>query len=134
MEETLRKSDHVVRKLKAFAVKSGLTNTVEDLPKEQLNQLLCSFVIHAEKDNGEEYEVSSVKSLFSMLGSYVKSIQKGDVDQDGEYRGFCDVKKAKVGSLKFTGKGNRPFHASHLTSAEEDMMYLQQGTVWMGHP
>ena len=46
------------------------------------------------------YEVSSIKSLFSMLRSYVKSNHKGNVDQDGEYRGFCDVKKAKVKVLK----------------------------------
>ena len=93
--ETLRKSDHVVRKLKAFAVKSGLTSTVEDLPKQQLNQLLCSFVIHAKKENGEDYEVSSIKSLLSMFGSYVKLIQKGDVDQDGEYRGSVTFKRQR---------------------------------------
>ena len=120
----------MIKKLQAFAVGSGITSPVEDLQKNDLNQLLCSFVIQAKKYNCENYVVTSMKSLFSMLGGYVKSIDKGNVDQDVEYRGFCDVKKAKVKVLKSEGKGNRPFHATHLTPAEEDMFYSTDQFGW----
>ena len=70
----MRKSESVIKKLQDFAVGSGIASPVEDLQKKDLNQLLCSFAIQAKKDTGENYEVNSMKSLFSMLGGYMKSI------------------------------------------------------------
>ena len=100
------------------------------LEKADLNQLLYSFIIQAKKNNGENYEVTSMRSMFSLLGRFVKDITKGNVDQDAEYRGFCDVKRAKIKVLKADGKGNRPFHATHLSKVEEDMLYSAGEFGW----
>ena len=98
-EETVRKNDETIKKLKSFATDTGITCPLESMEKADLNQLLCSLIIQA-KNNGENYEVTSMRSMFSLLGIFVNDIARGNVDQDAEYRGFCDVKRAKIKVLK----------------------------------
>ena len=64
-----------------------------------------------------------MRSMFCMLGSYVKRSGKGNVDVDDEYAGFRDVKKAKDKVLKADGKGNRPFHSTYVSHEEEEKLY-----------
>ena len=65
----------------------------------------------------------SMRTMFSMLGNFVKRIGKGNVEADHEYVGFRDVKKAKIKALKADGKGNRPFHSTYVSHEEEEKLY-----------
>ena len=104
-KETLRKSDQCVRKFKAFVEASGTSSPIENLEKKDINQLLCTLLIQLKKEDGSNYEINSMKTMFSMLGGFVKRIGRGNVEEDHEYVGFRDVKKAKVKVLKADGKG-----------------------------
>ena len=123
-EETTRKNSMWAKKLKSFIDGSSiLSHKVEEALKDDINRLLCAFVIRCKMENGDDYEVNSLRSMFTFLTNYVKQIKKGDIDSDQEYQGLRDVKKAKIKVVKSEGKGNQPNKSSHLTREEEDQMY-----------
>ena len=122
--ETTRKQDLWAKKLHKFIGDSSIIGRkIEDASKADVNRLFCAFVIDAKKGDGDNYEVNTLRSMFSFLGTYAKQIKKGDVDSDQEYQGFRDVKKAKMKVVKCDGKGNQPNKSSHLTREEEERMY-----------
>lgn len=121
-DETKRKMSSWVNMLQNFATASDLGDPIK-MCKQELNKLLCLFIIQMKKSDGSEYETSSMYSAVSLLGRYVREIGKGDIDKDSEYLGLRDVKKAKLKVLKSAGKGNRPNQALPISQEEEDALY-----------
>ena len=83
------------------------------------------FKESSKKENGDNYEVNSLRSMYNFLGTYIKEIKKGDVEDNQEYQGYRHVKKAKMKVVKCDGKGNQPNKSSHLTREKEDQMYTR---------
>ena len=124
-EETSRKNGMWTNKLQSFLKDSSIiTHKIEEATKEEINRVLCAFVIHSKREDGDNYEVNTLRSMFSFLTAYIKLIKKGDIDTDQEYQGLRDVKKAKIKVVKSDGKGNQPNKATPLTREEEDQMYM----------
>ena len=139
--ETVRKTEQWIKRLQAFSNKVNGEEPLECFQKSELNTLICSFLIEVKKINGDEYETTSIHSMFSIINRFLKDHNLGDLDKDEVYQGARDVKKAKLKLLKSEGKGNRPMHATALTKAEEDQLYATgqfglnspqalQRTVW----
>ena len=127
-EETSRKNGMWAKKLQSFIKDSSIiTHRIEEATKEEINRVLCAFVIRSKREDGDNYEVNTLRSLFSFLTAYTKQIKKGDIDTDQEYQGLCDVKKAKIKVVKSDGKGNQPNNSSCLTRGEEDQMLYSAG-------
>ena len=123
-EETSRKNGMWAKKLHSFIKDSSIiTHRIDEATKEEMNRVLCAFVIRSKREDGDNYEVNTLRSLFSFLTAYTKQIKKGDIDTDQEYQGLRDVKKAKIKVVKSDGKGNQPNKSSCLTRGEEDQMY-----------
>ena len=78
-DETTRKNSLWKKKLTNFVKESALiTQNIEEASKENINRLLCAFVISSKKENCDNYEVNSLRSMYNFLGTYIKEIKKGD--------------------------------------------------------
>ena len=127
-KETTRKIEFWLTRLtehgKTIGINEGLTN----LSKNKWNSLLCSFLIEAKRDNGQNYETSTLHSFFSLVGRYMKDNKIGNLDSDQEFQGARDVKGAKLKVIKSDGKGNRPNRTTSL-SEEEEMLLFEKGQL-----
>ena len=93
-KETPRKSEQCLNKFGAFVEASGSSYPIENMEKKSINQLLCNFLIQLKREDGSNYEINSMRTMFSMLGNFVKTIGKGNVEAVHEYVGFRDVTTA----------------------------------------
>ena len=48
---------------------------------EEVNRVLWAFTIETKKNNGDNFVVSSLRSMFGFVGTYVKQIKKRNVDR-----------------------------------------------------
>ena len=97
-EETSRKTG--LRRIARHCEKQNGVGTFEQLSSAELNTLLCSFLIDAKKDNGDNYETTTIHCMFSIIGRFFKDHGLGDLEKDTEYQGGRDVNKAKLKMLK----------------------------------
>ena len=131
-EETVRKTKLWVKRLREYGLQQT-GKTLEALNKNELNSLLCTFLIDANKTNGESYETTTVHCMFSILNRFFKDNSMGDLEEDTEFQGARDVKRAKLKLLKTEGKGKRPNHATALTKEEEELLY-STGQLGLDNP
>ena len=71
-KETVRKSQFWLTKLQEHAKKIGISGDLTGLNKTTWNSLLCSFLINAKKEDGENYETNTIYTLFSLIGRFMK--------------------------------------------------------------
>ena len=128
--ETIRKMDFCMNRLEAHGKTLGITTPLVQLSKPEWNTLICSFLIEAKRETGQNYETSTIHSLFSLITRFLKDNRIGNLDSDAEFQGARDVKRAKLKMLKADGKGNRPNHATALTKDEEDMLFQSGQLGW----
>ena len=83
IKETTRKMTYgnITKHLSSIADSAPIAHTIEDASKEDVSRVLCAFTIETYKNNGDNYEVSSLRSMFGFFGTYVKQIKKRDVDR-----------------------------------------------------
>ena len=122
-KETNRKTELWIIRFKQHCEKQHGVAVFDNLNKTELNTLLCSFIIEAKKQNGDGYETTTIHCMFSVIGRFFKDHQLGEMENDTEFQGARDVKKAKLKMLKADGKGNKPNRAMALTKEEEDILY-----------
>ena len=122
-EETARKSEFWVNRLEEYGKKIEINGDLKIISKTAWNSLLCSFMVDAKKEDGENYETSTIHTFFSLVGRYMKDNKIGDLATDQDFQGARDVKKAKLKVLKSDGKGNRPNRATSLSEEEEGLLF-----------
>ena len=83
IKETTRKMTYgnITKHLSSIADSAPIAHTIEDASKEDVSRVLCAFTIETYKNNGDNYEVSALRSMFGFFGTYVKEKQKRDVDR-----------------------------------------------------
>lgn len=115
---------------------------ISALPLQRLERLLCKFFMNVKKQDGSDYEPST-------LSSYQRSIQRhleenkypGNILKDKEFDQSRKVLAARRKSLVNNGKGNKPQASRALTDSEEDLLFnsgsfgdrspeILQRTIW----
>lgn len=115
----------------------------EDIPAEELNILICRYMMEIKKKDGSAYEPATVscfqRSLQRCLNDKNSNI---NILKDQEFQKFREVLLSKKKQLLVEqGKGNHPKATTELTGVEEGLMFRSsefgdknpealQRTVW----
>ena len=125
---TVQKVEFWVRKIEAEGSQLGLGDKILDMDPRSLNAVLCSFISSSKRNDGEDYEISSIHNMFSLLGKYLRENRyPKDIETDDEFRSAREAKSTKVKKLKAAGKGNRPNRAMPISLEDEEMMWKKGG-------
>ena len=121
---TARKTKNDLELFKAFLKEKEYDLEPEEIPPETLDNLLKLFVLGMRKQDGSDYEQSSLRCIISSIeihlrkNNYIYSIIKSV-----EFAGTREVLKSKQKSLKSCGKGDKPNAARSLTTSEINELY-----------
>ena len=98
--------------------------SIESIPSEKLDNLLCHFFIKARTKQGKLYEPDTLNSIRNSLQRVL--IEKGSKINLKDDMEFCKSRKvltARRKQLTKLGKGNKPNATRALTEKEVDLLY-----------
>ncbi|XP_067030910.1 uncharacterized protein KIAA1958-like [Acropora muricata] len=122
-KNTARKTSQDVALFKTFLTERKL-NDPEELTPLQLDASLRQFIISVRKQDGSDYEPSSLRCMVARIGRYLKKVSYGfSVFNSIEFAGTREVLRTKQKALKSSGKGNKPNASRSLTDSEVDELY-----------
>ena len=84
---------------------TGETRKIEEIPKEELNELLKRFYWEIRKTNGEDFKPGSLRTI---QRGHDRHLLRNKVE-------FLIIKASKLKALKKEGNGNKPNAAEALT-------------------
>ena len=94
---------------------------LDDLPKNELTQLIRHFLAGVRKENGSKYEPGTIENMWYSFKRYFKA--KG-VDLDSDEFSVCKQQlAAECKNLFAEGKGTQPNKSNELTPIEVDMFF-----------
>jgi hypothetical protein len=117
-KNTLKKTMQDVIKMKREV------REIQQIPHEELNTLLASFILTTGKKDGSEYEPSTLRGMISSIDrkprrhKYAHSIISNCNDT-----AFNLTRQALKEKQKQQGKGNKPNRAKPLTEDEIEQLY-----------
>ena len=83
---TKQKTDASIRLLQQYLIRRGDNRKVENIPPQELDDILSLFFVSVRKTNGTEYEPSSLKSFQSSFQRYLKENNyKYDIINDRDF-------------------------------------------------
>ena len=118
---------------------------IEDVTPVELQEIIKKFVLAVRKENGEEYEPSSLRAFIQSIDRHLRKNKYGfSVLNDKEFHEVQDILKKKQKQLKSIGKGNRPNAADPLSDEDIDTFYCRKvlgnhsprallNTLWMNN-
>ena len=122
-KNTARKTSQDIALLKTF-LREWQQNDPEELTPLQLDASLRQFIVSVRKQDGSDYEPSSLRCMVASIERYLKKKSYGfSVINSIEFAGTREVLKAKQKALKSSGKGNKPNASRSLTDSEVDELY-----------
>ena len=96
----------------------GEARKIEEIPADELNILICQFLLEIKKKDGGSYEPATLQSFQRSLQRYLNILK------DWEFLKSRDALLSKKKQLIFEeAKGNRPHAAKELSNAEEDLLF-----------
>ena len=99
-------------------------NDPEELTPLQLDASLRQFIVFLRKQDGSDYEPSSLRCMVASIERYVKKKSYGfSVINSIEFAGTPEVLKEKQKALKSSGKSKKPNASRSLTDSEVDELY-----------
>ena len=119
---TKKKTEFWLKKLQEHAQEIGFSQDIKTLSESQAANLMCSYLMSMKRDDGTNYELSSVNNFSSLIGKWLKDNEVGDIEGNA-FKTYQEVKKAKLKILKKDKKGNRPNRAEAVTFDEEDKLW-----------
>lgn len=128
-KNTLKKTLREVALVTRFLKLRNEHREMHNIPPSELDPLLASFLLTVRKQDGGEYEPSSLRSFVGSVDRKLKRQKYGHtiiVDkscQDDSFRLTREALKAKQKQLKQQGKGNKPRRAQPLTDEEINLLY-----------
>ena len=123
---TLKKTKNDIMKFRRFLETKDETREIHHIDVDQLDEYVANFILSVRKQNGEEYEPTSIRGIVSSLDrklrrhGYAHSII---AEKTTAFSLTRNALKAKQKSLKRLGKGNKPHKAAPLTDNEINIMY-----------
>ena len=121
-KSTLQKTEFWLKKLQDHGETIGCPKLIKDQSEQEIAKLMCSYMMSMKREDGTNYEISSVTNFSSLVGKWLKENKLADVDGD-LFKTYQDVKKAKLRLLKKDKKGNRPNRAEPVTFEEEERLW-----------
>ena len=123
---TKRKTNTDLRQWYRFCESIGERRKMEDIPPEELNVILCHYLMKVKKHNGDEYEPDTLKSHLASFDRYLQ-----DLGLSKEYSLFSnpvfhkvnEVLAKKRRQLRQMGKGLKPNKADMLTKEEIELLW-----------
>ena len=123
-----------MRLFKAFCLSRGENRPVEHLQPIDLDTLFGHFLISVKKQNGEEYEPSSIRGFVSSLDRYLKeSRYPHTIIKNNLFQHTNEALKAKMKALKAQGYGSKPNESDELTDLDIDKLF-ECGQIMDGDP
>ena len=109
-----------MRALQRFCASINETREPEKMTSSELDKLLSKFFKDVKKENGEEYEPSSLTSFQRSFQRYFTEKKLPfNIFEDEEFSRCRQVLAAKRKSLVQSGLGNKPNVARELTEEEQ---------------
>ncbi len=100
---------------------------VSKIPPKELNTLLAEFVFCVKRNDGKEYEPTSIRGILASIQRHLRKKNYGYcIFKDIEFSTTVQALKAKGKQLKKIGLGNRPNEAVALSDEEVDVLYSKQ--------
>ena len=142
-KNTRAKTDRDVKLLLAFLLEKNEQRKLEEIQPEELNRYLGEFILSVKRKDGQDYEPSSLRGLFSSFNRYLKERKySASIIEDNVFEQARKCLEARSKQLKKEGKGNKPNAAEPLTDVEENILYEQKllgisnaeallNTVWL---
>ncbi|CAG2204141.1 unnamed protein product [Mytilus edulis] len=98
---------------------------IQNIPENELDSLLANFLITVRKQDGTEYEPSSLKGMMSSVDRKLRRPKYGHSisGDNNDFQLTKDTLKTKMKVLKKQGKGNKPNRAQPLTDMEINSLY-----------
>jgi hypothetical protein len=121
---TVRKTSTDVNKVAAWLQSKNERRDICDIPSAELNTYLAQFFMTATKQNGEQYEPDTLKSIQCSINRFLA--EKGstvNIVEDAAFKHSRDVLQSKRKLLRQQGKGNKERRADPLTQDEIDILY-----------
>ena len=121
----LRKTEYDLNVWKRLLRSKGEEREIEDIPADELNILICRFMMEIKKKDGDAYEPATLCSFQRSLQRYLKDKNFNlNIFKDQEFQKSRKVLLSKKKQLVAEQvKGNRPQAARELTDAEEDLLF-----------
>ena len=108
-----------------FATLRNQSRLVEEIPPKELNACISKFITTLrKKDNNEDYEPSSLRSLMASFERHLKKKNYGfSIMKDAEFEQARKALRSKQKDLKPKGKGNKPNASVALTEEEIKLLH-----------
>ena len=103
----------------------GEARKIEDIPADELNILICRFLMEVKKKDGGGTEPATLQSFQRSLQRYLNDKNsKLNILKDQEFLKSREVLLCKKKQLVFEeAKGNRQHAAKELSNTEEDVLF-----------
>ncbi|KAK6182123.1 hypothetical protein SNE40_009879 [Patella caerulea] len=97
---------------------------IHEIPPNELNDILCKFIVSARKLNGGEFENNTLRGIGSSVERYLRSHNYGHTLRESiAFSRYREVMKAKQKELKSLGKGNLPHRSDAITDEEIESLW-----------
>ena len=104
----------------------GESRKPEELTPQELNEYLSEFILSVKRNDGEEYEPSSLRGLIASFNRHFKEQNHpGSIIEGAEFEQTRKCLEARSKQLKKQGKGNKPDAAQALTDDEVNNLFEQ---------
>ena len=121
---TTRSTKTWMNVLNTWCSARNVTESIETLPAEKLDALLCKFYAEVKMKNGDDYEPESLKIMQAAIDRFLKERNYSwSITRAREFNNSQQVLNAKAISLRQEGKGKRPNKSKPLTSTEEEKLW-----------
>ena len=103
-----------MRKINTFLKLQNMTKCIHEIPMCQLDELLAMFILSIRKEDGQEYETTSIRSFISSIErelqhhNYPFTVGKGERQGFPRFRETCAV-SSHSSVLMYTCKFNTLF-------------------------
>ncbi|XP_052765415.1 uncharacterized protein LOC128206768 isoform X1 [Mya arenaria] len=123
-KNTKKKTESDLKVFRQFLSHKDEQREIEHIPPDELNDYISEFLLSVTKQNGEEYEPTSLRSFVHSIDRHLKGVgSRVCVINDIDFAKCRGVLKNKLKALKRQGLGNKPKAADALTDEHIKKMY-----------
>ena len=96
-QATVKKTTYWIAKLDKEAASLGLKGELLTMTPSTLNAVISSYLLSMKREDGEDFEPSSIHNMFSIVGKYLGDHRYGaDLEKDEVFRSAREAKATKV--------------------------------------
>ena len=121
---TTKATSQWIRLFQSWTLERNMVIKIEELDAPELDKILQQFYSEVVKQNGDDYEPSSLANLQAGIDRYLKEKSyKFSIIRDREFATSRSVLEGKARILREKGKGKKPNKAASLDNKDEDVLW-----------